>query len=136
MNQSIICSWQIKFEIDKDEITCYDILGVVSNECDNIGDCVWGELVDFYRISAESGHIWTGTSHKFPDNNGNHSICIKAGGYCQDRFRFNSSELTFKMSDEIIHGPMKLPAKDAWYPAVHFGYDEDGTSATLIQMTF
>merc|ERR1712032_1107420 len=59
-----VCSWQMSMNGQEGSLGGFDIFGVVSNECDNIGACAWGGLIDIYGISA-SRNVWKGTTHKF-----------------------------------------------------------------------
>eukprot|EP00483_Globobulimina_turgida_P008548 UN08565 len=49
-------------------LTAYDMFGVVSNECNNIGKCPWGGLIDCYGIGGSNGKVWQGTSHEFRED--------------------------------------------------------------------
>ena len=135
MNQDVIYCWQIKFDTIKDDVDSSDIFGVVSDECNNIGECAWGGLKDFYAISCEdAGYVWKGTTRDMPDGDPEHNTNITKKDTLTMELDCKSSQLTFKIGNKTIYGPMTLPAKKAWYPAVHLCWSEDGTSATFIKM--
>ena len=136
MNQNSIYRWQIKFDTDRDNIMCYDIFGVVSDECDNIGKCAWGGLQDFYAISAHEGIVWKGTAMDIPDeslstpwSSASKNDIITMELDCQ------SSELRFKIGDIQIDDTLQLPPRTAWYiTAVHLSFGCRGVSVTFIKM--
>ena len=132
MNQDVIYCWKIKFDTIKDDIGMYDIFGVVSDECDNIGECAWGGLIDFYGISACSRLVWRGQPNIIPDGDPMHKTTIAINDVITMELDCKLSQLSFKNGEKEIYGPLQLPERKAWYPAVHFAFGEDKTSATFI----
>ena len=132
MDQDKIYCWQIMFETVKDDIMMYDIFGVVSDECDNIGECAWGGLIDFYGISACSRLVWRGQPNIIPDGDPMHKTTIAINDVITMELDCKLSQLSFKNGEKEIYGPLQLPERKAWYPAVHFAFGEDKTSATFI----
>ena len=64
MNQDTIYHWQVVWDTQPDQYgdaqpMSYDVVGVVSDKCDNIGKSAWSRLIDFYGISAHS-RVWHG----------------------------------------------------------------------------
>ena len=115
-----IVVWKIKMW-NKMNLTMYDAFGVVSNECDNIGRAPWGGLVDFYGISAAGKKVWHGTTFKFVEDEKHTTVIEKGQTVCME-LDCSLSRIVWKSDGKIIYGPMNLPERDAWYPAISVGF--------------
>ena len=108
-------------------------MGVVSDKCNNIGQCVWNGLKEFCGISARE-YVWGGTGDEFcEETKGNHWADNE--DIITMELDCHSSQITFKIKDKIFYGPMQLPKRDAWYPAVACEYAAFEGSVTFIQVT-
>ena len=135
MKQNAIYRWSATFDGNANEFGPFsmshaEIMGVVSNKCDNIGECAWGGLSDLWAISAKQ-KVWKGTRINFPETSSDHRAQV--GDIITMELDCLLSQLTFKIGDKLLYGPMQLPPRDAWYPAFHVQYCSRKASVTIIQ---
>eukprot|EP01083_Nonionella_stella_P171675 586878_1 len=122
--------WQIMMDCEEGSLGGFDMFGVVSDKCDNIGKCPWGGLIDAYGISA-TNYIWAGTTHSFNEDI-KHKARIQRKQIVQMELDCVLSQLVFKRDGNVIYGPIELPQRKAWYPAITFGFPTWKLSATFI----
>ena len=96
MNVNGIYHWQIKFSSNRNTDP-WDIIGVVSNECNNIGVFALNKLQDFYAISACAGFIWMGTKNSSNMNERRKTKSITVDDIVTVELDCKLSEITFKI---------------------------------------
>ena len=134
MNSELIYCWQIIFDVDQHHTGQFDLCGVVSDKCTNIGATAWGGLIDLYGISCSGKNVWKGTSHDFKKDDAI-SAEIKKNELVTIELDCKLSTLTFRKNNATIYGPMELPERDAWFPAVGLGFGSWGAQAKFVKMT-
>eukprot|EP01084_Bolivina_argentea_P318953 553233_1 len=129
-NSKNVCVWQIMIDCKEGRIGGFDMIGVVSDKCDNIGRCPWGGLIDCFGISA-STHLWLGTTNNFtPDKTRKKDIINKE--IVRIELDIELSELAFKIDDEMLSDPIKLPNREAWYPVISLSFPTRKMNAKFI----
>ena len=120
MNQNLIYRWKMSISHgmswSKDLDTC-DFIGVVSNKCDNIGWAPWGNLIDCYGISGRRHYVYLGTKGNFQKDD-KYETTIAVDQIVTIELDCDLHEILFKLKDKLIYGPIKLPKRQSWYPAV------------------
>ena len=123
MNSSLIYRWQFMIQNEAHITGIFEMYGVVSDECNNIGQAPWGGLVDVYGMGLGGKVVWKGTGNDFGYDDENKAN-IGQGEVVTIELDCHLSELVFKLKDDIIYGPMKLPQRKAWYPAIALGFSK------------
>ena len=132
MKQDAIYCWDIVAATSK-WFTFQEVIGVVSDKCDNIGvDCIRG-LKDLAGISLKTGRVWNGTYRDYPSN-GTFKQKIHPDVPIRCELDCKSSTITFRQNDQFIYS-INLPKRDAWYPMVHGGFDSYGYVFTFAPIT-
>ena len=119
IESNMIYYWDVIMDSSHGSLTTYEAIGIVSDQCNNIGACAWGGLIDLYGLSPEKGTNWTGTADGFQRDN-THTRSIKKGERVTLELDCNQSTLSYKVDGKMIYGPMILPLRQAWYPAFGF----------------
>merc|ERR1711971_1321803 len=120
MKQKAIYSWRISMNHTNplhSLLDSCDFIGVVSDRCDNIGKPPWDGLIDCYGISGSGPYVYSGTATDFVQDE-TYQRTLECDEEVTVELDCDSESLSFKINDEIIYGPLKLPQRDAWYPAV------------------
>eukprot|EP00484_Ammonia_sp_Unknown_P025959 CAMPEP_0197043782 /NCGR_PEP_ID=MMETSP1384-20130603/19979_1 /TAXON_ID=29189 /ORGANISM="Ammonia sp." /LENGTH=227 /DNA_ID=CAMNT_0042475133 /DNA_START=28 /DNA_END=707 /DNA_ORIENTATION=- len=127
MNHVAVYRWKMALSHTKpwsENLDNCDFIGVVSDRCDNIGRAPWGSLIDCYGISGVAPYVYLGTSDKFQKDTKFETTLINKQIVIIE-LDCDAEEITFKLeedqsneSERVIYGPLKLPKRDAWYPAV------------------
>ena len=130
MDDSVIYAWNFVFNTEKHNVTSFEIFGVVSNRCNNIGACPWGGLQDLYGLSADAAYTWSGTSDNFSSDE-KHTKSINNGDVIRMELDCNKSMLVYKHEGEIFF-EQELPERKAWYPAIGLGFSSWGVSAKFV----
>ena len=133
MDQNMIYCWDIIVTTAK-WFTFDEIIGVVSDKCDNIGVDVIDGLIDIHGISLCNGYVWEGTYHDYPEGHA-FDYEIESGMVIRCELDCKLSAITFKHEEETIHC-VKLPERKAWYPAVHGGFDSYGYVFKFVPTNF
>ena len=110
----------------------YDLIGVVSNRCRNIGACAWGGLQDFWGISAY-GRVWR-AEKSIPNTDRTFTEKAHKDEIITAELDCGLSEISFRIEDKQLYGPMKLPPREAWYPAIQIAFSARKTSVIFIEM--
>lgn len=132
-----VYSWQIAMDAEKGSLGGFDVFGVVSDQCNNIGSCPWGGLIDIYGISA-SGNVWKGTTRKF-QKDAKYTAVIRKREVIRMELDCTSSHLKFvrvgvlEGNDEVLY-EIELPERDSWYPAIALGFPSWKMSARVVAM--
>eukprot|EP01084_Bolivina_argentea_P091911 165414_1 len=117
MGENAIYCWQIMMETaDKSFPLCSDMIGVVSNKCNNYGTFPWNSLVDSYGISGSPPNVYLGTSSKAL-NDQKYKSQLQSGQIVTVELNCVSSIITFKLKDKIIYS-INLPKRKSWFPTV------------------
>ena len=141
MDQDAVYFWKFVLDAQDDHqygginnypMSSYDMIGVVSDRCDNIGKCAWSGLIDFYGISSRR-LVWRGDS-KIPKRDQTYRGCFAIGQIITIELDCKEAEIAFKIesTDQELYR-LKLPPRKAWFPAVHFAFPDLKTSVTLIR---
>ena len=126
MNQNVIYRWKMSISHttpwSKDLDNC-DFFGVVSNKCYNIGRAPWGNLIDCYGISGRKPYVFLGTKQELQKDD-KFETTIVVDQVVTIELDCHLHEMLFKLEDEIIYGPIKLPKRESWYPAVSLTFED------------
>eukprot|EP01084_Bolivina_argentea_P003774 7106_1 len=100
MGENAIYCWQIMMETADKSPLGYDMIGVVSNKCNNCGSCVWGSLVDSYGIHGKPPRVYLGTSDKILKDPKYKCTQLQSGQIVTVELNCVSSIITFKLKDK------------------------------------
>ena len=127
MNGHYIYYWDIVITTEK-WLTFDEVVGVVSDKCNNIGTHITSELIDPYGVSASDEY--RGTTFDYPVRD-TFSELIRPDVPIRMELDTELSTITFKQDNKSLH-TMHLPERDAWYPMVQGGFDSYGYVFKLI----
>eukprot|EP01084_Bolivina_argentea_P220850 374201_1 len=117
MGENAIYCWQIMMETRDKRALTLDMIGVVSNKCNNYGTCAWGSLVDSYGISGSPPYAYLGTSNEMLKDPKYKCARLPSGQIVTVELNCVSSIITFKLKDKIIY-TLNLPKRESWVPTV------------------